>query len=152
MRRSLGFRVKHRTREEGGGEEELLEPSVVCAGGHVGPFPGDEEGFGLFAGAFEASDQGRRSPSCQSPWDVELWFLGQIWRRERQVGPQTWRQGALVDTSVMCSVPGGQALSHPLADLVKSKSCSVVSDSLPPPWTVACQAPLGFLRQEYWSR
>ena len=144
--------MKHRTREEGGGEEELLEPSVVCAGGHVGPFPGDEEGFGFFAGAFEASDQGRRSPSCQSPWDVELWFLGQIWRRERQVGPQTWRQGALVDTSVMCSVLSGQALSHPLADLVKSKSCSVVSDSLPPPWTVACQAPLGFLRQEYWSR
>ena len=32
-------------------------------------------------------------------------------------------------------------------------SCSVVSDSLPTPWTVAHQAPLsmGFLRQEYWS-
>ena len=32
-------------------------------------------------------------------------------------------------------------------------SCSVVSDSLWPPWTVARQAPLsmGFSRQEYWS-
>ena len=32
-------------------------------------------------------------------------------------------------------------------------SCSVVSDSLWPPWTVACQASLsmGFSRQEYWS-
>ena len=33
-------------------------------------------------------------------------------------------------------------------------SHSVVSDSLRPPWTVACQAPLsiGFFSQEYWSR
>ena len=32
-------------------------------------------------------------------------------------------------------------------------SPSVVSDSLLPPWTVPCQAPLsmGFSRQEYWS-
>ena len=32
-------------------------------------------------------------------------------------------------------------------------SCSVVSDSLTTPWTVARQAPLsiGFSRQEYWS-
>ena len=32
-------------------------------------------------------------------------------------------------------------------------SCSLVSDSLGPPWTVACQAHLcmGFSRQEYWS-
>ena len=32
-------------------------------------------------------------------------------------------------------------------------SCSVVSDSLWPPWTVACQTLLsmGFSRQEYWS-
>ena len=32
-------------------------------------------------------------------------------------------------------------------------SCSVMSDSLLTPWTVAHQAPLsmGFLRQEYWS-
>ena len=59
--------MKHRTREEGGGEEELLEPSVVCAGGHVGPFPGDEEGFGFFAGAFEASDQGRTDLETQHP-------------------------------------------------------------------------------------
>ena len=31
--------------------------------------------------------------------------------------------------------------------------CSVMSDSLRPPWTGACQAPLflGFSRQEYWS-
>ena len=31
--------------------------------------------------------------------------------------------------------------------------CSVVSDSLDTPWTVACQAPLsrGFSRQKYWS-
>ena len=31
--------------------------------------------------------------------------------------------------------------------------CSVMSNSLCPPWTVACQAPLsvGFPRQEYWS-
>ena len=31
--------------------------------------------------------------------------------------------------------------------------CSVVSDSLRPPWTVACQAPLSmeFPRKEYWS-
>ena len=33
------------------------------------------------------------------------------------------------------------------------RSCSVMSDSLWPPWTVAYQAPLsmGFFRQEYWS-
>ena len=33
-------------------------------------------------------------------------------------------------------------------------SHSVVSDSLRPPWTVACQVPLSmkFSRQEYWSR
>ena len=33
-------------------------------------------------------------------------------------------------------------------------SCSVVSDSLQPHWSVALQAPLsvGFPRQEYWSR
>ena len=32
-------------------------------------------------------------------------------------------------------------------------SCSVLSDSLHPPWTVARQAPLslGFSKQEYWS-
>ena len=32
-------------------------------------------------------------------------------------------------------------------------ACSVVSDSLRPPWTVAGQVPLsmGFPRQEYWS-
>ena len=32
-------------------------------------------------------------------------------------------------------------------------SCSVASDSLWPPWTVACHAPLsmGFSRQEYWG-
>ena len=32
-------------------------------------------------------------------------------------------------------------------------SRSVVSDSLQPPWTVACQAPLSveLFRQEYWS-
>ena len=31
--------------------------------------------------------------------------------------------------------------------------CSVVSNSLVTPWTLACQAPLsmGFFRQEYWS-
>ena len=31
--------------------------------------------------------------------------------------------------------------------------CSVMSDSLRPPWTVACQAPLSveFSRQEYWN-
>ena len=31
--------------------------------------------------------------------------------------------------------------------------CSIVSDSLLPPWTVTCQAPLfmEFSRQEYWS-
>lgn len=40
--RSSGFRVKRSTREEEGGEEELLELSVVCAGGHVRPFPGDK--------------------------------------------------------------------------------------------------------------
>ena len=34
-----------------------------------------------------------------------------------------------------------------------SVSCSVVSDSLPPPWTATRQAPLSmeFSRQEYWS-
>ena len=33
-------------------------------------------------------------------------------------------------------------------------SCSVVSDSLLTPWTIAHQAPLsmGFSRQEYWSK
>ena len=32
-------------------------------------------------------------------------------------------------------------------------SCSVVSNSLQAPWTVACQAPLSmrFSRQQYWS-
>ena len=32
-------------------------------------------------------------------------------------------------------------------------SCSAISDTLQPPWTVACHAPLsmGFSRQEYWS-
>ena len=32
-------------------------------------------------------------------------------------------------------------------------ACSIVSDSLGIPWTVACQAPLsmGFSRQEHWS-
>ena len=37
--------------------------------------------------------------------------------------------------------------------LVKSVSCSVMSNSVSP-WTVACQAPLSmeFSRQEYWSR
>ena len=31
--------------------------------------------------------------------------------------------------------------------------CSAMSDSLRPPWTVACQAPLtmGFPKQEHWS-
>ena len=39
------------------------------------------------------------------------------------------------------------------APLVVVFSCSVVSDSLVTPWTIACQAPLsmGFPRQEYWS-
>ena len=34
-----------------------------------------------------------------------------------------------------------------------STSCSVMSNSLQPPWTVAQQAPLSmeFFRQEYWS-
>ena len=33
------------------------------------------------------------------------------------------------------------------------RGCSIVSDSLDTPWTVACQAPLsiGFSRQKYWS-
>ena len=37
--------------------------------------------------------------------------------------------------------------------LVKSVSCSVMSNSVSP-WTVACQAPLSMesSRQEYWSR
>ena len=37
--------------------------------------------------------------------------------------------------------------------LCACKVASVVSDSLRPPWTVACQAPLsiGFSRKEYWS-
>ena len=30
-------------------------------------------------------------------------------------------------------------------------SCSVTSHSFATPWTVACQARLGFFRQEYWS-
>ena len=32
-------------------------------------------------------------------------------------------------------------------------SCSVMSNSFPAPWTVACQAPLSmeFFRQEYWN-
>ena len=32
-------------------------------------------------------------------------------------------------------------------------SCSVMSDSLQPPWTIAYKGPLpvGFSRQEYWS-
>ena len=36
---------------------------------------------------------------------------------------------------------------------LKSQSLSVVSNSLRPPWTVTCQAPLSmeFSRQEYWS-
>ena len=36
---------------------------------------------------------------------------------------------------------------------VQCLSCRVMSNSLRPPWTVACQAPLsmGFPRQEYWS-
>ena len=35
----------------------------------------------------------------------------------------------------------------------ESVSCSVMSNSLRPPWTIACQAPLfmEFFRQEYWS-
>ena len=36
---------------------------------------------------------------------------------------------------------------------VLSASCSVLSDSWQPHWTVACQVPLSveFPRQEYWS-
>ena len=30
-------------------------------------------------------------------------------------------------------------------------SISVLSDSFATPWTIACQIPLGFPRQEYWS-
>ena len=39
------------------------------------------------------------------------------------------------------------------ANLLLLFSCSVVSDPLQPPWTVACQAPLSveLFRQEYWS-
>ena len=40
---------------------------------------------------------------------------------------------------------------HPFQS--ESVSCSVMSDSLPTPWTVAGQASLsvGFPRQEYWN-
>ena len=30
-------------------------------------------------------------------------------------------------------------------------SISVLSDSFATPWTIACQVPQGFHRQEYWS-
>ena len=41
-----------------------------------------------------------------------------------------------------------------LLNFYLSVSCSVVSGSLWPPWTVACQPPLsiGFPKQEYWDR
>ena len=44
-------------------------------------------------------------------------------------------------------------VSHPCF-LGPMRMCSVMSDSLWTPWTVACQVPLSmeFSRQEYWSR
>ena len=46
-----------------------------------------------------------------------------------------------------------QGMRFPVCVCVCVHVCSVVSDSLPPPWIVARQASLsmGLLRQEYWS-
>ena len=71
------LRLQGEVQHRGGGVA-----GAVCVRGHIGPFPGEEEGFGFFAGASEGTGQGHTSPSCKNLWDVALWFLGQVWRRE----------------------------------------------------------------------
>ena len=57
-------------------------------------------------------------------------------------------------TSPMQSLkPGSCPQLLPLSPGCAVLGCSVISNSLPPPWTIARQVPLsiGFSRQEYWS-
>ena len=62
----------------------------------------------------------------------------------RRQGSETSEPGPVMEEAE-CDRPGSQA--------VLLCGCSVVSNSLAAPWTVAQQAPLsvGFSRQEYWS-
>ena len=72
---------------------------------------------------------------------------------------QTWRAinwiiGKEVRKTLFTYISGRKHEELTLLKLKKAKwSCSVVSNSLATPWTIAYQAPLsmGFSRQEYWN-
>ena len=108
-----------------------------------------------------------------SPWEGKI-----PWRREWPPTPVSWPGEFHEPRSLVSYSPWGHKvvdttewLSHNLIIFSFSYSnhhvvslsrlrvvsqlrdCSVVSDSLWPPWTVAYQAPpsMGFSRQEYWS-
>ena len=81
----------------------------------------------------------------QQKWATMAWEMKRGWGRLRPSGKAEWPGAA-----GWCEGPmaAGQYLVKS-----ESESRSVMSDSLWPPRTVACQAPLciGFFRQEYWS-
>ena len=70
-------------------------------------------------------------------WEWETWFSSSLVL-------QNWGKQTLNKTCKYCGGKEGEWVKW---------SCSVMSDSLWPPWTVAYKAPLSmeFFRQEYWS-
>jgi hypothetical protein len=56
-----------------------------CVGRHDGSFPGEKKSVGLLAGALDGTAQSHRLSSHTTFWDVKLWVLGQVWRREEKV-------------------------------------------------------------------
>lgn len=69
----LRLRGEVQHRRGGGGAA-----GAIGVEGHGGPFPGEEEGFGFYAGASDGAGQGHRLPSHKDLCDVELWFLSQV--------------------------------------------------------------------------
>lgn len=116
----LGFQGEAQHKRGG---EELLELSMPED--TLGPFQNRKRALVSLQVPLKLQAKIAGPPVARVPgtWSSAFWVRS---GRER---PQAWRQGALVDTSVICSVSAGKALSHPLADLVKSASCPVVSDS-----------------------
>ena len=124
----------------------VMHETQVWSMGWEDTWRGEENGYPLqFSCLVNSMDRGaRQAPVMGSKRVRHDWVTNTFFSLSRVI------LLAMPWTKLMT---GARGLANYIIQFLCCVSCSVMSYSLGPPWTVACHSPLpmGFSRQEYWS-